>query len=133
MPGQQNNPWDQLLVPGAQVALPAPKPGVDFSRYRRTDAGNGLAFLDLFGGTLRFTDGSWDAWNGEHWGQVCDLEMLSLARQAAEEMLRWVARRTLANSERKAWEKHADATQNVARLRAMIRLAASESLARARR
>ena len=133
MRDQQNSPFDRLRDPCAQVALPAPKPGVDFSRYRRTDVGNALAFLDLYGDNLRFIDGSWDARNGGHWGQVCDLEMLSLARQATEEMLRWAGRQPPANSERKAWEKHADATQSLARLRAMIRLAMSESLARARR
>jgi hypothetical protein len=114
-----------------EVALPAPRPGVDFSQYQRTDAGNALAFLDLFGETLRFIDGRWVAWNGELWVQASELELLPLARQATEEMLKWAARQP--PGIRKAWEKHAVASQSAARLRAMVRLAMGESLARQRR
>jgi hypothetical protein len=115
-----------------EVALPAPRPGVDFSQYLRTDAGNALAFLDLFGETLRYVDGCWRAWNGKHWIQAIELELVPLARQATEEMLRWAARQP-GNGIREAWEKHATATQSAARLRAMIRLAKGESLALSRR
>jgi hypothetical protein len=111
------------------VALPAPKLGVDFSRYLRTDAGNALAFLELYE-TLRF-DGGWVAWNGGRLVQVYEVEMQSLARQATEEMLKWAAGQPPGN--RKAWEKHAVASQSAARLRAMIRLAMGESMARRRR
>jgi len=113
-----------------RVVLPVTKPGVDFSPYLRTDAGNARAFLDLFGETLRFIDGRWVAWNGARWVEVSELEMLPLARQATEEMLKWAARQP--PGIRKAWEKHAVATQSAARLRAMIRLARGESLARPR-
>jgi hypothetical protein len=75
-----------------EVALPAPRPGVDFSQYQRTDAGNAVAFLDLFGERLRYVDGCWGAWNGEAWVQVVELHLLPLAPQATEEMLKWAAR-----------------------------------------
>jgi hypothetical protein len=114
-----------------RVALPAPKPGVNFSEYLRTDAGNARAFLDLFGETLRFIDGRWVARNGGLWVQLCELEILPLARRATEEMLKWAAAEPPCI--RKAWEKHAVATQSAARLRAMIQLAMGESLARQRR
>ncbi len=114
-----------------EVALPAPRPGVDFSQYLRTDAGNALVFLDLFSETLRFIDGCWDAWNGKRWVQVVELNLLPLARQATEEMLKWSVRQP--PGIRKAWEKHAVASQSAARLRAMVRLAMGESLARQRR
>ena len=114
-----------------EVALPAPSPGVDFSQHRRTDAGNALAFIDLFGEMLRFDGVYWRAWNGEDWVQVVELNLLPLARQATEEMLKWGARQP--PGIHKAWEKHAAATQSAPRLRAMIRLARGESLARPRR
>ena len=125
----QNDFWRQ--PDPERVALPVPKPGVDFSQYLRTDAGNALAFLDLFGETLRFIDGSWDAWNGGRWVQVCGVEMTSLARQVTEEMLKWAARQP--PGIRKAWEKHVVASQSAARLRAMITLAMGKSIARQRR
>jgi hypothetical protein len=52
-----------------------------------------------------------------------------LASLATDELLRWTAGLPTGD-DRKAWEKHAIATQSDARLRAMIRLARSESLAR---
>jgi hypothetical protein len=116
----------------AGIELPAPRSGVDFSQYLLTDAGNGLAFIDLFGEMLRFDGVYWRAWNGEDWVQVVELHLLPLARQATEEMLRWAARQ-LGKGIREAWEKHAAKTQSAPRLRAMIRLAAGESLARQRR
>ena len=124
----QNDFWSE--PDPERVALPAPKPVVDFSQFLRTDAGNARAFLDLFGETLRFIDGRWVALNGGRRVQVCDVEMMPLARQATEEMLKWAARQP--PGIRKAWEKHAVATQSAARLRAMIKLAMGESLARQR-
>jgi hypothetical protein len=115
-----------------EAALPAPRPGVDFSQHRRTDAGNALAFIDLFGERLRYVDGCWRAWNGDAWVQVVELHLLPLARQATEEMLKWAARQ-LGKGIREAWEKHAAKSQSEPRLRAMIRLAASESFAQSRR
>jgi hypothetical protein len=115
--------------PTDKVALPAPKPGVDFSRYLRTDAGNALAFLALFGENLRFEWGRWSAWDGSRWLEVSNLDLLPLARQTTEEMLRWAAGRP-SGKDREAWIKHASATQMAARLRAMINLAAGESRAR---
>ena len=114
------------------VELPAPRSGVDFSQYLRTDAGNALAFNDLFGERLRFDGVCWRAWNGETWVQVVEAHLLPLARQATEEMLRWAARQ-LSKGVREAWEKHAVKTQSAPRLRAMIRLAAGKSFARSRR
>jgi hypothetical protein len=123
---------DPICARVDEVELPAPRSGVDFSRYLRTDVGNALAFIDLFGERLHFDGICWRAWNGEAWVQVVGLHLLPLARQATEEMLRWAARQ-LSKGIREAWEKHAAKTQSAPRLRAMISLAAGESLARSRR
>jgi hypothetical protein len=52
----------------------APRQGVDFARYRRTDAGNALAFVDLFGEDLRFIESlkAWLVWTGARW-QGCSV------------------------------------------------------------
>ena len=125
----KENGWIDPLGPLAAVrneaALPAPKSGIDFSRYERTDAGNALAFLDLFGENLRFIEkwGCWIVWDGARWREASDITLLPLARRTTEEMMKWAVN---CNSDREAWMKHALATQRDARLRAMINLAKGE-------
>jgi putative DNA primase/helicase len=114
----------------------APKPGVDFSRFMRTDAGNALAFLELFGDDLRFVEkwGCWLAWDGARWAETSDLAIVPLARRATEETLKWAFAQPSGTEEQKqtrdAWIKHAVATQKGARLREMINLAKGEARAR---
>jgi putative DNA primase/helicase len=119
------DPSGPLATVRNETALPAPKSGIDFAGYARTDAGNALAFLDLFGENLRFIEkrGCWIDWDGARWREASDITLLPLARRTTEEMMKWAVNR---NSDREALIKHALATQRDARLRAMINLAKGE-------
>src|SRR5271157_3711287 len=116
--------WRDAASPFAAVSDEAPpvepKAAVDFSRRLRTDAGNALAFLDLFGENLRFVEkwGCWIVWDGARWREASDIAMLPLARRATEEMLKWAVAQSAGNADRDAWIKHAVATQKESRLRA---------------
>ncbi len=114
------------------ASLVAPKEGIDFSRRLRTDAGNALAFLDLFGDDLKFVEKwrCWIVWDGSRWVEASDIAILPLARRATEEMLKSAIAQPAGNSDRDASIKHAFATQRDARLRAMINLAKGEPRAR---
>ena len=128
--------WRDAASPFAAVSDEAPpvepKAAVDFSRRLRTDAGNALAFLDLFGENLRFVEkwGCWIVWDGARWREASDIAMLPLARRATEEMLKWAVAQSAGNADRDAWIKHAVATQKESRLRATINLAKGEPRAR---
>lgn len=84
------DPFGPLAAVRDEVALLAPKSGIDFAGYARTDAGNALAFLDLFGENLRFIEkwGCWIVWDGARWREVSDIALLPLARRATEEMIK---------------------------------------------
>ena len=101
-----------------------PKAGVDFSRRRRTDAGNARAFLDLFGDDLRFIEKwkCWIAWDGARWTEASDIALLPMAVRTTEEIWKWTLTQP-ESDERKAWRKHVAATQSDGRLSAMIRQA----------
>jgi putative DNA primase/helicase len=118
----------RLAAVRKEAALPAPKSGIDFAGYARTDAGNALAFLDLFGESLRFVEKwrGWIVWDGARWCEVSDTALLPLARRATEEMIKWAAAQPSGDN-RKGWINHAFASQRDARLRAMINLAKGES------
>ncbi len=119
-------------VPWARVPAIEAAPGVDFSKYLRTDAGNALAFVALFGGDLRFVEkwGSWLVWERTRWGEMSDLAVLPLARRCTEEMLSWSAARPSGDNDREAWIKHALASQKEGRLRSMVNLAKGETSVR---
>jgi P4 family phage/plasmid primase-like protien len=125
------DPFGPLATVHNETSLPAPKSGVDFAGYARTDAGNALAFRDLFGENLRFIEqwGCWIAWDGARWVEASDITLLPLARGATEEMIKSAAAQP-AGDNRDGWIKHALATQRDARLRAMINLAKGEPLIR---
>ena len=127
----KENGWIDPLGPLAAVrneaALPAPKSEIDFAGYARTDAGNALAYVDLFGENLRFVEkwGCWIVWDGARWVEASDIALLPLARRATEEMIKSAAAQPSGDN-RDGWIKHALATQRDARLRAMINLAKGE-------
>ncbi len=118
-------PW----VPYAPPLVP--RAGINFARYKRTDAGNALAFLDLFGENLRYVE-KWKSflmWTGTRWREATDLEMLPLARVATEEMIKWAMGQAEGDMQNACY-KHALATQNVKGLRAMVNLAKGEGRVR---
>ena len=121
-----------LASPSDEAPTIEPKALVDFSRRLRTDAGNALAFLDLFGDDLRFVEkwGCWIVWDSRRWVKKSDIAMLPLARRATEEMLKSAIAQPAGNADRDTWIKHALATQRDARLHAMINLAKGEPRAR---
>jgi putative DNA primase/helicase len=114
----------------ANTATPLePKAGVDFSEFLRTDAGNALLFLALFGDNLRFVEkwNRWLVWVGGRWIEFSDLAMLPVARRATDEMLSWAAFLPTGNADKESWIKHALSSQKEARLRSMIGLAKGEA------
>jgi P4 family phage/plasmid primase-like protien len=121
------DPSGPLATARNETALPAPNSGIDFAGYARTDAGNALAFLDLFGENLRFIEkwGDWIVWDGARWREVSDIALLPLTRRTTEEMIKWAAAQPSGDN-RDGWIKHAFACQRDARLRAIINLAKGE-------
>ena len=89
------DPFGPLVTVRDETALPAPKSGTDFAGFARTDVGNALAFLDLFGENLRFIEkwGCWIVWDGARWREASDIALLPLARRATEEMMKWAVNR----------------------------------------
>ena len=122
------NPSSPFAAASDEPPITEPKATLDFSRRLRTDAGNALAFLDLFGDDLRFVEkwGCWIVWGSRRWVEKSDIAMLPLARRATEEMLKSAIAQPAASADREAWINHAVATQRDARLRAMINLAKGE-------
>jgi putative DNA primase/helicase len=125
------DPSGPLATVRNETPLPAPKSGIDFAGYARTDAGNALAFLDLFGENLRFVEkwGCWIVWDVARWREVSDTALLPLARRVTEEMITWAAAQPSGDN-RKGWINHAFVSQREARLRAMINLAKGEPVLR---
>jgi putative DNA primase/helicase len=120
------DPTGLLATVRDKVALPAPKPGVVFSQYPRTDLGSSRAFLDLFGENLRFVEAwkCWIVWEDGRWVEASDIAMLPFAWRVTDEMLKWASAH--GGADRNEWLKHAFKTQQDARLRAMINLAKGE-------
>jgi putative DNA primase/helicase len=96
---------------------------VDPTKFRQTDAGNALLFVEMFGEDLRYVEAwrGWAHWNGSRWEIASDAALLPLAWQATEHMFAWAT--TLPEDQRGAPRKHALATQKEQRLHAMLNLA----------
>jgi putative DNA primase/helicase len=114
---------------GGTTPLYAPKGDVEFARFPRTDAGNGEAFLALYGEDVRFVEawGRWLVWNSARWAETSTLAMLPHGVKAAREMHVWAVRRP-SDDDRRVWTAHALATERDARLAAMLKLASAHAL-----
>ena len=106
------------------------KVGVNFAPYHRTDAGNGDIFLALFGDDVRFVEkwGCWLVWDGARWVEKSTLAMLPIARQCAQEVLKWAATLPSGDGGKEAWAKHALAAEKEGRLRSMLSLAGAHAI-----
>ncbi len=97
---------------------------VDPTKFRQTDAGNALLFIEMFGDDLRYVEAwrSWAHWNASRWDIVSDTALLPLAWQARAS--------TLPEDQRASLRKHAIATQREQRLHAkgVVNIRAEPSL-----
>lgn len=92
-----------------------------------TDAGNAREFVHLFGGVFRWVPqaGSWLSWTGIHWRADTDGVAMRTAKQVAQELFARVVTETDPDR-RKRLFAHAQRTEQLPRLQALLELAKSE-------
>jgi putative DNA primase/helicase len=100
---------------------------VDPTRFRQTDAGNGLLFVELFKENIRYVEPwkLWIRWDGKRWIETSDTALLPLARLATERIFERAAK-IHDSSQQEALRRHALASQKEPRLRAMLNIAKGE-------
>lgn len=118
------------VCPGPTVeTAPSVEPNreTDPTRFRWTDAGNGLLFVALFKKDIRYIEAwkAWIVWDGSRWIGASDTAILPLARAATEHMFDWALK--LPEDHREGLRKHALACQKEQRLRSMLNLAKGEA------
>jgi putative DNA primase/helicase len=99
-------------------------PSIKPQTFRLTDLGNAKRLVYLFGNNIHHSEGGWYIWKKNHWKRVSEGGMMPIAEQVADNIFKEAE--AAPESERKELLKFAHKTESVARLKAMVKLAANQ-------
>lgn len=102
---------------------------LDDPKFRHTDDGNALLFVEQHARSIKFTSDSraWFAWDGQRWMPDADLLALSKARDTARSLVDYALELETDDQKRAAALGHAKASLSAGRINAVPSLAKSDA------